>query len=87
MMNEINKLIWPNTSGIGIMNAADYSRTASIAKQFGVIKKAPSSGAYRTDLAAAGRRRPEGAEARRLRQELQAAPITAKIVQVTAGRT
>src|SRR5438874_1868543 len=52
MMNEINKLIWPNTSGIGIMNKADYTRTASIAKQFGVIKK-PATGAYRTDLAAA----------------------------------
>jgi len=51
MMNEINKLVWPNSSGIGIMNAGDYGRTASISKQFGVIKKAPSSGAYRTDLA------------------------------------
>jgi NitT/TauT family transport system substrate-binding protein len=51
MMNEINKLIWPNASGIGIMNAADFQRTASIAKQFGVIKKAPTAGAYRTDLA------------------------------------
>src|SRR5438105_1779967 len=51
MMNEINKLIWPDTAGIGIMNAADFNRTASIAKQFGVIKKA-ASGAYRTDLAA-----------------------------------
>ena len=52
MMNEINKLIWPNASGIGMMNKADYNRTATIAKQFGVIKK-PASGAYRTDLAAA----------------------------------
>jgi NitT/TauT family transport system substrate-binding protein len=51
MMNQINELIWPSTSGIGIMNTADYTRTASIAKQFGVIKKTPS-GAYRTDLAA-----------------------------------
>ena len=50
-MNEINKLIWPNPSGIGIMNKADFTRTAAIAKKFGVIKKAPS-GAYRTDLAA-----------------------------------
>ena len=33
------------------MNRADYTRTAAIAKQFGVITKAPS-GAYRTDLAA-----------------------------------
>ncbi len=52
MMNEINKLIWPNASGIGLMNKADFARTAHIAQQFGVIKKAPS-GAYRTDLAAA----------------------------------
>ena len=50
-MNELNKLIWPSTSGIGIMNKADYTRTAAIAKQFGVVSKTPS-GAYRTDLAA-----------------------------------
>jgi len=50
MMNQINELIWPNASGIGIMNTADYNRTAQISQQFGVIKKAPS-GAYRTDLA------------------------------------
>jgi NitT/TauT family transport system substrate-binding protein len=52
MMNEINKLVWPNKSGIGIMNAADFARTAKISQQFGVIKHAPS-GAYRTDLARA----------------------------------
>jgi NitT/TauT family transport system substrate-binding protein len=51
MTNEINKLVWPSKSGIGLMNAADYKRTAKIAQQFGVIKKAPSAGAYRTDLA------------------------------------
>ena len=51
MMNQINELIWPNKSGIGIMSKADYTRTASISKQFGVISKTPS-GAYRTDLAA-----------------------------------
>jgi NitT/TauT family transport system substrate-binding protein len=50
MMNEINKLIWPNAGGIGIMNAADYRRTAQISKEFGVVAKTPS-GAYRTDLA------------------------------------
>ena len=50
MMNEINKLIWPNATGIGIMNKADYTRTAAISKQFGVVSKTPS-GAYRTDLA------------------------------------
>jgi NitT/TauT family transport system substrate-binding protein len=50
MMNEINKLIWPNKSGIGIMNAADFKRTAKISQQFGVIKKAPQ-GAYVTTFA------------------------------------
>ena len=49
-MNEINKLTWPNKDGIGIMDTADYNRTAQISKQFGVVKKTPS-GAYRTDLA------------------------------------
>jgi NitT/TauT family transport system substrate-binding protein len=49
-MNEINKLIWPNASGIGIMSTADFNRTAQIAKQFGVIGKAPS-GAYNSTLA------------------------------------
>jgi NitT/TauT family transport system substrate-binding protein len=52
MTNEINKLIWPNTDGIGVMNKAAFARTAKIAQQFKVIKKAPS-GAYRTDLAVA----------------------------------
>jgi NitT/TauT family transport system substrate-binding protein len=52
MMNEINKLIWPNTAGIGVMSSADYARTAKISQQFGVIKKAPS-GAYTTKFAKA----------------------------------
>jgi NitT/TauT family transport system substrate-binding protein len=52
MMNEINKLIWPNTTGIGVMSKTAFNRTAHIAKQFKVIKKAPT-GAYRTDLAKA----------------------------------
>jgi len=50
MMNEINKLVWPNAAGIGIMSTSDFNRTADISKEFGVIKNAPS-GAYRTDLA------------------------------------
>jgi NitT/TauT family transport system substrate-binding protein len=53
MMNEINKLIWPSKKGIGIMDRASYGRTAKLMKQFGGISKAPTAGAYRTDLAAA----------------------------------
>ena len=52
MMNEINALIWPSKLGIGIADPTAFNRTAKIAKQFGIIKKAPS-GAYRTDLARA----------------------------------
>jgi NitT/TauT family transport system substrate-binding protein len=53
MMNQINQLIWPSKGGIGIMDKASYAQTAKLLQQFGGIKKAPSSGAYRTDLAAA----------------------------------
>jgi NitT/TauT family transport system substrate-binding protein len=49
-MNEINKLIWPNKAGIGIMSTADFNRTARISKTYGVIKKAPK-GAYVTTFA------------------------------------
>ena len=52
MMNEINKLAWPNSTGIGIMSKTAFNRTAQISKQFKVIKKLPT-GAYRTDLAKA----------------------------------
>ena len=51
MMNEINALVWPSPKGIGIMNPASFKRTATISKQFGVIKKPATSAAYRTDLA------------------------------------
>ena len=51
MMNEINALIWPAQNGIGVMDKAAFGRTAKIAQDFGVIKKAPSADAYQTDLA------------------------------------
>ena len=52
-MNEINALIWPAPLGIGIMNPADYKRTAGIAKKFAKLKKTPGHEAYRIDLARA----------------------------------
>jgi NitT/TauT family transport system substrate-binding protein len=51
MMNEINAITWPAPKGIGVMDKAAYDRTAKIAQDFKVIKKAPSPDAYRTDLA------------------------------------
>jgi NitT/TauT family transport system substrate-binding protein len=41
-MNEINALIWPNPKGIGLVPAANVNKTATIAKTYGVIKKAPT---------------------------------------------
>ena len=41
-MNEINKLVWPNTSGIGHVPKASVDSTALIAKTYGVTKKMPS---------------------------------------------
>jgi NitT/TauT family transport system substrate-binding protein len=52
-MNEINALIWPAPKGVGVMDPAAFETTARIAQQFKVIKKAPSAGAYRTDIAKA----------------------------------
>jgi NitT/TauT family transport system substrate-binding protein len=51
-MNEVNALIWPSPQGVGVMNQQAFTRTASISRQFGVIKKLPT-GAFRTDLAKA----------------------------------
>ena len=50
-MNEINKLIWPNSSGIGLMDPDEFARTAKIALDYKVIKKPASKAAYRTELA------------------------------------
>jgi len=50
-MNEVNALIWPNKLGIGVMNPADYKKTADISYKFKVIKKPATKASYRTDLA------------------------------------
>jgi len=41
-LNEINALIWPNSSGIGLVPPSQVAKTAKIAKTYGVIKKSPS---------------------------------------------
>ena len=50
-MNEINALIWPNRLGIGIMDPAEYAKTAKISYDLKVIKKPASKASYRADLA------------------------------------
>jgi NitT/TauT family transport system substrate-binding protein len=53
MMNEINKLIWPNDNGIGIMDPDDYATTAEIAQDYKIVKKDPGDGVYTTEYAEA----------------------------------
>jgi NitT/TauT family transport system substrate-binding protein len=50
-VNEVNALIWPNKTGIGVMDPAAFKQTANIALKYKVIKKAASTAAYRSDLA------------------------------------
>jgi NitT/TauT family transport system substrate-binding protein len=52
-MNEVNGLIWPSTNGIGQFDQAAYDQTVTIATTYGVLTKAPESGATRSDLATA----------------------------------
>ena len=40
-MNEINKLVWPNPTGIGHVSKQQVANTGKIAKTYGVIKKLP----------------------------------------------
>jgi NitT/TauT family transport system substrate-binding protein len=40
-LNEINALIWPNPSGIGLVPASAVAQTTAIAKKYGVIKSLP----------------------------------------------
>jgi NitT/TauT family transport system substrate-binding protein len=41
-MNEINALTWPNPRGIGLPPSGAVAQTATIARTYGVIKKAPA---------------------------------------------
>jgi NitT/TauT family transport system substrate-binding protein len=51
MMNEINKLIWPNENGIGIMDEGDYDTTVQIATDYDIVKNDPGDGVYTTEYA------------------------------------
>ena len=73
-MNEINKLIWPNAKGIGIMSPAAFKQTAAIALKYKVIKKAASSEGVRRAAGESGGSVPQEPRQghRRERQGLQA---------------
>jgi NitT/TauT family transport system substrate-binding protein len=50
-MNEINGLIWPSYTGIGLLDKGTWARTAQIATTYKILKKEPDDNAFRTDLA------------------------------------
>jgi len=79
-VNEINALIWPNPTGIGIMDQAAFTRTADIAKQFKVIAKPATNDAYRTDLAEAA-----VADLKKQGVDVNGSSWTKSTVAVTAG--
>jgi NitT/TauT family transport system substrate-binding protein len=53
MMNEINKLIWPNEGGIGVMNSADFDTTVQIAEDYDIVKNPPGDGVFDSEFAEA----------------------------------
>jgi NitT/TauT family transport system substrate-binding protein len=53
MMNEINKLIWPTETGIGVMNESDYDTTVQIATDYDIVKSDPGEGVYTSEYAEA----------------------------------
>jgi NitT/TauT family transport system substrate-binding protein len=80
MMNEINKLIWPNETGIGVMSEEDYATTAQIAQDYKIVKKDPGDGVYTTEYAeaAVGELENEGVDTK-------GADFEAPEVEVTEG--
>jgi NitT/TauT family transport system substrate-binding protein len=55
-MNEVNKLIWPATNGVGVIDQAAWDRTAKIASETKnldgktVLTKAPDTNSYTNDI-------------------------------------
>ncbi|MFM7093766.1 MAG: ABC transporter substrate-binding protein, partial [Actinomycetota bacterium] len=55
-MNEVNKLIWPATGGVGLIDSAAWDRTAALAQETKnlegktVLTAAPDAEAYTNDI-------------------------------------
>jgi NitT/TauT family transport system substrate-binding protein len=52
-MNEVNALIWPSPTGIGVVDRAIWEHTVKVCLEAGFISAAPPDEALRTDLARA----------------------------------
>jgi NitT/TauT family transport system substrate-binding protein len=79
-LNEINKLIWPNDLGIGIMNPDDFATTSQIAIDYKIVKAEPSDETYVTDYAEAA-----VADLKAEGVDVNGAGWQAPTVEVTAG--
>jgi len=79
-LNEINKLIWPSPDGIGVMDKGLWDQTVKVAVSQKVIKGAPDTGAYRTDIAesAVATLRNDG-------NDVTGAGYKARTVEITSG--
>jgi NitT/TauT family transport system substrate-binding protein len=80
-MNEINKLIWPNELGVGVMNPSDFETTSQIAVDYKIVGSPPAADAtYVTDYAeqAVQALRDEG-------EDVNGSDWTAPEVEVTPG--
>jgi NitT/TauT family transport system substrate-binding protein len=79
-LNEINALIWPSPSGIGVMDKAQWDQTVSISTTYQILKGNPAGTPYRTDLAkkASDALKSSGSD-------INGASFKKATVQVTAG--
>ena len=80
MTNEINKLIWPNELGIGVMNPDDFRTTADIAETYKIIKNPADESAYTTEYAEAAMQELEDED-----EDVKGADWEAPEVEVTPG--
>ncbi len=66
MMNEINKLIWPNALGVGVMDPDEWANSKQIAVDYNVVKSEPNDETYVTEYAeqAVAELEEEGADVR-----------------------
>ena len=49
-LNEVNRLIWPSSQGIGVMNAQRWLETARISHRYGVSKTLADDSAYTNEF-------------------------------------
>ena len=77
MMNEVNALVWPSAGGVGVLDPIAWNQTVQVAKQAGIIKQDPSTGAYDATIATEALAGVEG--------DTKAESFTKGTVEVTPG--